>query len=141
MVFPVAGKHSVIGSFWGAVRDGGKRKHEGIDIFAKKGTPVVAITDGIVVEAGNTARGGKTVWLRSLNDEFVYYYAHLDRQVVQAGQYVKKGDSLGTVGKTGNAKFTPPHLHFGIYTYSGPVNPLPIVKNLPKVSIISKTAV
>lgn len=140
-VFPVAGKSSIIGSFWGAVRDGGKRKHEGIDIFAKKGTPVVAIAEGVVLDVGNTPRGGKTVWLRSLNDDFAYYYAHLDKQLVQPGQYVKKGDRLGTVGNTGNAKLTPPHLHFGIYTYSGAVNPLPIVKKLPKVSIGSKTSV
>lgn len=141
MVFPVAGKISVIGSFWGAVRDGGKRKHEGIDIFARKGTPVVAVTDGVVVDVGNTSRGGKTVWLRSSNNDFAYYYAHLDRQLVQPGQYVKKGDRLGTLGNSGNAKFTPSHLHFGIYTYAGAVNPLPYVKNLPKVAIQPKPTV
>ena len=46
LVFPVAGKKAAVGSFWGAPRDGGKRKHEGIDVFAKKGTPVVAISNG-----------------------------------------------------------------------------------------------
>ena len=135
MVYPVAGKKSFVGSFWGAVRDGGKRKHEGIDIFARKGTPVVAVADGVVVEAGNTARGGKTIWLRSFNDDFYYYYAHLNEQFVRSGQTVKKGEHLGTVGNTGNAKLTPPHLHFGIYSYTGPINPLPYVKNLRKVAI------
>ena len=138
MVFPVAGKKSIIGSFWGAGRDGGKRKHEGIDIFARKGTPVVAVADGIVMEAGNTPRGGKTVWLRSFNDNFYYYYAHLDKHMVQFGETVKKGQHLGTVGNTGNAKLTPPHLHFGIYSYTGAIDPLPYVKHLPKVSIPRK---
>jgi murein DD-endopeptidase MepM/ murein hydrolase activator NlpD len=135
MVYPVAGKKSFVGSFWGSVRDGGKRKHEGIDIFARKGTPVVAVANGIVVDAGITPRGGKTVWLRSFNDDFYYYYAHLHEQFVRAGQTVKKGQHLGTVGTTGNAKLTPPHLHFGIYSYSGAINPLPYVKDLQKVSI------
>jgi len=137
-VFPVAGKRSTIGSFWGALREGGKRKHEGIDIFARKGTPVVAVSDGIVVEAGKTSRGGKTIWLRSYSDDFFYYYAHLDQHLVVRGQSVKKGQQLGTVGNTGNAKLTPPHLHFGIYAYSGAINPLPFVKNLPKVPILPK---
>jgi murein DD-endopeptidase MepM/ murein hydrolase activator NlpD len=139
MVYPVAGKKSFVGSFWGAVRDGGKRKHEGIDIFARKGTPVVAVADGVVVEAGNTSRGGKTVWLRSFNDDFYYYYAHLNVQLVRSGQTVKKGQHLGTVGNTGNAKLTPPHLHFGIYSFTGAINPLPYVKNLPKMAIPAKT--
>jgi murein DD-endopeptidase MepM/ murein hydrolase activator NlpD len=138
MVYPVAGKKSFVGSFWGSVRDGGKRKHEGIDIFARKGTPVVAIADGVVVDAGNTPRGGKTVWLRSFNDDYYYYYAHLNEQFVKAGQTVRKGTHLGTVGNTGNAKLTPPHLHFGIYSYTGAINPLPYVKNLPKVAIPGK---
>jgi len=138
MVYPVAGKKSFVGSYWGAVREGGKRKHEGIDIFARKGTPVVAVADGFVVEAGYTPRGGKTVWLRSGNNDFYFYYAHLHQQFVKSGQYVKKGEHLGTVGNTGNAKLTPPHLHFGIYSYTGAVNPLPYVKNLPKVAIPSK---
>lgn len=137
-VFPVAGKRSVIGSFWGAVRDGGERKHEGLDIFAKKGTPVVAVSNGYVIEAGNTPRGGKTVWLRSANDEFYYYYAHLDKHLVQPGQMVKKGQHLGTVGNTGNAKLTPPHLHFGIYSFTGAIDPLPHIKTLPKVAYVQQ---
>src|SRR5262245_22778476 len=67
LAFPVAGKKAKVGSFWGAVRDGGKRKHEGIDIFAKKGTPVVAVCDGIIISSGNTPRGGKTIWLQSVH--------------------------------------------------------------------------
>jgi murein DD-endopeptidase MepM/ murein hydrolase activator NlpD len=134
LVFPVAGYRSNIGSFWGDVRDGGKRKHRGIDIFARKGTPVVAISDGIIVAKGNTPRGGKTLWLQSTSHPWTVYYAHLDEHKVRRGQIVKKGQVIGTVGKTGNARTTPPHLHFGIYTWKGAVNPLPYVKNSPKVA-------
>jgi murein DD-endopeptidase MepM/ murein hydrolase activator NlpD len=133
LVFPVAGKRNNIGSFWGDVRDGGKRKHKGIDIFAKKGTPIVAISDGIIVKKGSTPRGGKILWLKSSNHPWLIYYAHLDRHHVRSGQIVKKGQVLGTVGNTGNARYTPSHLHFGIYTLMGAVNPLPYVKYSPKM--------
>ena len=135
LVFPVAGKRSNIGSFWGDVRDGGKRKHKGIDIFARKGTPVVAIADGIIIEKGTTPRGGKILWLRPFGHSWAVYYAHLDQHKVKRGQIVKKGQVLGTVGNTGNAKYTPAHLHFGIYSWVGAVNPLPYVKHSPKVDI------
>lgn len=133
LIFPVAGKKSIIGSFWGAARDGGRRKHEGIDIFARKGTPVVAISDGIIVSRGTTPRGGKILWLQSTVHPISVYYAHLDQYKVRSGQFVRKGQVIGTVGNTGNAKYTPAHLHFGIYKYTGPVNPLPYVKNSKKI--------
>jgi peptidoglycan LD-endopeptidase LytH len=137
MVFPVAGKKSRIGSFWGAVRDGGSRKHEGIDIFAAKKTPVVAVKDGIVTTIGNGGRGGKYIWLKSFDDRYTYYYAHLDQQLVKPGELVKIGQIIGTVGNTGNAKFTPPHLHFGMYSFNGAVDPLPFLKKLPKLNLPS----
>ena len=132
LAFPVEGSTSKVGSFWGDGRDAGKRKHEGIDIFAKKGTKVVAVCSGTVSTA-NGGIGGKTVWLQS--DDFAWsaYYAHLDSQYVFSGQTVKRGDVIGTVGNTGNAKFTPAHLHFGIYTYSGAIDPFPIVNEAPKI--------
>ena len=138
LVFPVAGKKSNIGSFWGDERDGGKRKHRGIDIFAKKGTPVVAISDGIIISKANTPRGGKVLWLRTLDYPLVAYYAHLDKQYAKEGQYVKKGEVLGTVGNTGNARTTPAHLHFGIYSLTRALNPLPYVKHSPRVVIGKK---
>lgn len=125
--FPVAGKgNAAIGSFWGMERDGGKRNHEGIDIFAKKGTPVIAITNGTISFTGERGLGGKQVWLRDGLFGKSLYYAHLDSIAVQGGMTVKTGDTLGFVGNTGNAKTTPPHLHFGIYQ-SGAINPLPFV--------------
>ncbi len=134
LIFPVASMKAFVASFWGAAREGGVRKHEGIDIFAKKGTPVVAICDGVVEKVGTTPKGGKVVWLRSADHAWSVYYAHLNQQKVKVGQIVKKGEFIGTVGNTGNAKYTPSHLHFGIYTYNGAINPFPYVKSSPKIA-------
>ncbi len=128
--FPVPGTKARVGSVWGDSRDGGKRSHEGIDIFAPKKTPVVAIADGYISAVRNGGLGGKTVNLRPTGTNYSSYYAHLDEQLVTEGQYVKKGDVLGTVGNTGNARTTPPHLHFGIYTYGGAIDPLPFVNRV-----------
>ncbi len=125
--FPVAGNKAKTGSFWGASRDGGKRSHEGIDIFAPKRTPVIASEDGFVTGVREGGIGGKVVWQRVTGKNISLYYAHLDQQLVREGQFVKKGDTLGLVGNTGNAKNTPSHLHFGIYTFGGPVDPFPFV--------------
>lgn len=125
--FPVSGKKAAVGSVWGDARDAGKRRHEGIDIFAPKLTPAVAAADGFIVGVREGGIGGKTVWLRPEGKPFTLYYAHLDKQLVQEGQRVKKGDVVGLVGNTGNAQFTPAHLHFGIYTWGGAVDPLPFV--------------
>jgi murein DD-endopeptidase MepM/ murein hydrolase activator NlpD len=133
LYFPVAGK-SNIGSYWGADRDGGRRKHEGIDIFANKGTPLVAISDGVIEFVGNDDLGGKTITFQPDDYAWEAYYAHLDKQYVSNGQRVKKGQLIGTVGNTGNAKTTPSHLHFGIYTESGAIDPLPYVKTSPKIT-------
>ncbi len=127
--FPVAEKgNAAIQSFWGANRDGGKRSHEGLDIFADRGTPVLAASDGRVSSTGNRGLGGKQVWQRSGIFGNALYYAHLDSVIATAGQRVKMGDTLGFVGNTGNARTTPPHLHFGIYQRGrGAVNPLPYI--------------
>jgi peptidoglycan LD-endopeptidase LytH len=126
--FPVSDSKAYIGSVWGDDRDGGKRRHEGIDIFAKKGSPAVAAADGYITGVREGGIGGKVVWLRPEGKNYTLYYAHLDSQSVQEGQTVKKGDVLGTVGNTGNARFTPAHLHFGIYTFGGPVDPILFVR-------------
>ncbi len=116
LINPVAGaSNKSIGSFYGDSRDGGKRTHEGIDIFAKKGTPVIAPTDGHITRVGTGKLGGKVVWMQDTKRGHSYYFAHLDSQKVKAGTKVKQGDTLGTVGNTGNARYTPSHLHFGIY--------------------------
>lgn len=124
LAFPVSnGRERDIGSWFGASRDGGARQHHGIDIFARRGTPVVAAIAGRVSRVGVNRLGGNIVWLR---DERGYslYYAHLDRSIVDDERYVLAGDTLGFVGNTGNARTTPPHLHFGIYRRGeGPVDP------------------
>lgn len=126
--FPVKDKdEKAIQSFWGAPRDGGKRKHEGNDIFAPKGTPLIALTDGEITRVNNGGLGGKTVWLYDAERDLKYYYAHLDEQLVSKGQYVKRGDVVGTVGNTGNARTTPPHLHFGIYAGNA-IDPYPFLR-------------
>lgn len=131
--FPVEGAaQRDIGSFFGVDRDGGARKHHGVDIFAERGTPVTAVIDGYV-RTGTGARGGEHVWLSGSMIGFGsarYYYAHLDSFAVESGDKVKKGDILGYVGNTGNAITTPPHLHFGIYS-GGPVDPAPFLKPEP----------
>lgn len=138
LAFPVAGKKAKAGSFWGADRDGGKRAHEGVDIFAPKLTPAIAAADGFVTAVRDGGLGGKTVWMRTVGRDFNLYYAHLDKQLVSAGQLVKKGDTLGLVGNTGNAKHTPAHLHFGIYGNGGAVDPWPFIRQ--QVSTVSLPA-
>ncbi len=122
-----------IGSIWGDSRDAGARNHEGIDIFAKKGSYVVAVSDGVVRRIGDGGIGGKVVWLSPNDLNISVYYAHLDTQLVQSGQRVREGDILGTVGNTGNARFTPAHLHFGVYTGYGAVDPLAFVQEVKGV--------
>ena len=128
--FPVTGTKAKTGSFWGDDRDAGKRKHEGIDIFAPKLTPAIAAADGYVTGVNEGGIGGKTVWMKVADRKIHLYYAHLDKQLVEDGQRVKKGDTLGLVGNTGNAKYTPSHLHFGIYTHNGPIDPWPFVNKM-----------
>lgn len=132
--YPVPGNKAKAGSFWGAPRDGGKRRHEGIDIFAPKKSPVIASADGMVTGVKNEGIGGKTIWMRAANRSVSLYYAHLDTQLVHPGQEVKVGDIIGTVGNTGNAKTTPSHLHFGVYTSNGPIDPLPFINKTIKES-------
>lgn len=139
--FPVssAGNKNVQ-SLWAASRDGGKRSHEGIDIFAPKGTPLLASTDGRITSTGNRGLGGKQVWLRDGLFGKTLYYAHLDSINVIQGQRVAMGDTIGFVGNTGNAETTEPHLHFGIYKgKTGPVNPYPYVKQteIPEIKTIN----
>lgn len=113
---------------WGQPRDGGRRKHKGIDIFAPKGTAVVAVADGIISYIGDQPKGGHCLWLTTENGTS-FYYAHLDRWApgLYEGMEVRSGDLLGYVGNTGNAKTTPPHLHFGVNDNDEMVNPYPIL--------------
>jgi murein DD-endopeptidase MepM/ murein hydrolase activator NlpD len=118
-----------IGSWFGDSRDGGRRRHHGVDIFARRHTPVIAPADAVVRRVREGAVGGRTVWLRHTKSDFNMYFAHLQEQRVQANDTVKKGQIIGTVGNTGNARTTPPHLHFGIYYgLAGPVDPVDFLR-------------
>ncbi|HEX3583575.1 MAG TPA: M23 family metallopeptidase [Thermoanaerobaculia bacterium] len=126
---PVVGVHSYdLDDSWHAPRDGGSRVHKGIDIFAKKGTAVVAVADGIVSYIGDQPKGGHCIWLTTESGT-AFYYAHLDRWAagLYEGMEVQQGDLLGYVGNTGNAIHTPSHLHFGINQNDEMVNPYPIL--------------
>jgi peptidoglycan LD-endopeptidase LytH len=130
LAFPVEGRgNSAVQSFFGAARDGGRREHHGIDIFAPRGTPVIAATGGVVRSTSPSNLGGNVVWLSDTDRAQTLYYAHLDSHVVTPGQRVRSGDTIGFVGNSGNARTTNPHLHFGIYQRGrGPVDPLPYVR-------------
>ena len=130
---PVHGvKRPSLRSSFGEPRSG-HRKHAGIDIFARRGTPVVAAAEGLVVRIGTTDRlGGNTVWVAG-KPSTLYYYAHLDRfaKGLRVGDHVERGDVVGYVGNSGNARTTPPHLHFGVYPAARafwPVDPTPLLK-------------
>jgi murein DD-endopeptidase MepM/ murein hydrolase activator NlpD len=114
---------------WHAPRSG-ERLHQGQDIFAPRGTPVRSATEGYVVRVGENNLGGKTVSVLGAGGR-VYYYAHLDDYApgISAGDYVTTESVLGEVGTTGNAQGTPPHLHFGVYTTGGAINPLPLLSD------------
>jgi murein DD-endopeptidase MepM/ murein hydrolase activator NlpD len=89
---------------------------------------MVSATRGIVVQIGENRLGGKIVFVAGAGGRS-YYYAHLDRwaEDLETGDWVEPGAELGFVGTTGNARGTPPHLHFGVYGGGGAVNPYPLL--------------
>jgi murein DD-endopeptidase MepM/ murein hydrolase activator NlpD len=139
LAVPVAGiKAAQLSDTFTQARAGGARAHDAIDIMAPRGTPVVAAAPGRVEKIFNSqGGGGLTVYVRSPDQRWVYYYAHLDRYApgLAEGQAVQRGTPLGTVGSTGNANPDGPHLHFAIHRM-GPgekwhqgsaVNPYPLL--------------
>lgn len=126
LVMPVLAAVRLTDTF-GAPRSGGRR-HQGLDLLAPRGTPVVAAAGGVVARVSNHALGGNCLWVSSA-DGTTYYYAHLDRFAasLQAGGVVEPGDLLGYVGTTGNAAGGAPHLHFEIHRDGEAVNPYPLL--------------
>ena len=111
---------------WGAARGEG-RSHEGIDIFAPCGHPVVSSTEGLVISTGENRLGGQVVWVMGPGGSR-HYYAHLSGFAdVDRGDHVQPGDTLAYVGNTGNAAGTPCHLHYGVYLSGGARNPYPLL--------------
>jgi len=116
--------------------------HEATDILAPRGTPVVAIEDGIIQKLFLSKPGGITIYEFDRPGVFCYYYAHLDRYAtgLTEGMPVKRGDVIGYVGTTGNAPPQTPHLHFAIFRL-GPekhwwqgtaIDPYPVLMKLVK---------
>ncbi len=136
VVFPIGGPHNLplIDSF-GFPRMTGtpdEHWHEGIDLFAPRGTPLVAAERGLVTRIGSGRLGGLKLWLVGESGT-EWYYAHLDSfaEGLYDGQIVEAGDLLGYVGNTGNAIGTPPHLHLQMHPDGGrPVNPYPLLKTV-----------
>ena len=112
----------------------GDRTHQGVDIFAPRGTPAVSSTRGIVSRIGENSLGGTVVWVLGPGGDR-HYYAHLDSVAdIKAGEQILPGAVIGAVGTTGNARGTPPHLHYGIYRRgSGSINPFPLLTGKPAV--------
>lgn len=140
LVMPVVGvsKNNVNDS-WHAPRSGGERQHEGQDIFAPRGTPVLSATNGYVVSVAENKLGGRTVSVVGAGGR-IYYYAHLDQYVddISAGKRVTPETVLGYVGTTGNAAGTTPHLHFGVYSSNGAINPLPMLSDRAEATLAGK---
>jgi murein DD-endopeptidase MepM/ murein hydrolase activator NlpD len=141
-VFPVAGE-SGYGDTYGAFRGGVPGNwHHGDDIFARVGTPVVAVADGTLNRVGWERLGGWRLWVRdAMRNEF--YYAHLSgySPLALSSRHVKAGDVIGFIGNTGDAFTTPPHLHFEVHPhqflrlgYNGAVNPTGYLNAWPHVS-------
>jgi murein DD-endopeptidase MepM/ murein hydrolase activator NlpD len=95
---------------------GTERHHEALDIMAPKGTKVLAAADGKLVKLFNSKPGGLTVYQFDPSNTYAYYYAHLDRYAdgIKEGMQLKRGDLIGYVGSTGNARAEAPHLHFAV---------------------------
>lgn len=127
-----------IADTWQAPR-GVDRKHEGQDIFAARGTPILSATNGLVYRIGENNLGGQTVSVIGAGGR-VYYYAHLDSYArgLQVGDRVTTRTVLGYVGTTGNAQGTPPHLHFGVYTTTGAINPLPLLTDRSSAPTVTR---
>lgn len=137
-VFPVGDPHSFWDSF-GAPRmmgTGYEHAHQGTDIMAPFGTPLLACERGIITEMGTDVLGGTKLWLKGESGTY-YYYAHLSAfaEGLTNGTVVEAGDVIGLVGDTGNAKGGAPHLHFEIHPDGGmAVNPYALLKVVDQLS-------
>ncbi|MCJ7422143.1 M23 family metallopeptidase [Sphingomicrobium astaxanthinifaciens] len=139
MAVPVAGvaPEALVDTYTQA-RAGGARRHDAIDIMADTGTPVVAAAPGVLEKIYfSDGGGGKTLYVRSHDKKWIYYYAHLEDYApgLVERQRIALGQRLGTVGSSGNAAADAPHLHFAIHRmepeegwWEGrPVNPYPLL--------------
>jgi len=103
---PVTGRHAL---------------HRGLDISARRGTPVIAPADGVVVFTGLSGGLGKTIRIAH-GLGYTTVYGHLDRIEVEPGEEVRRGAKIGTLGNSGRS--TGPHLHYEVHVDGEAVNPL-----------------
>ena len=91
-------------------------QHQAIDLMRKRGTPVMAVTDGTIRKLYRSKTGGISIYLFDGSQEYCFFYGHLDHYAkgLREGQEVSKGEVIGYVGYTGNAKRSAPHLHFAV---------------------------
>ena len=138
LAIPVAGiKANQLVDTFTAARAGGARRHDAIDIMAPEGTPVIAAADGTVEKLFNSVRGGLTIYVRSPDRRWTYYYAHLHGYApgLAENQQVRRGQPIGLVGHSGDASAAGPHLHFAInqmqpqerWWNGEPINPYPLL--------------
>lgn len=139
LAIPVAGiKAKQLSDTFTQARAGGARVHDAIDIMADEGTPVIAATNGTVEKLFySDGGGGNTIYVRSPDQRWTYYYAHLQGYApgLAEGQQVARGQVIGRVGHTGNASAQGPHLHFAVnrmesgqrWWQGEPINPYPLL--------------
>jgi murein DD-endopeptidase MepM/ murein hydrolase activator NlpD len=136
-VFPVRGAHGTRGAIgeFGAPRDGG-RWHEGFDVVAACGTPLVAVRGGRVLRHGyDPVLYGNYLTIHGEGEERSYFYAHLPRPApVHRGERVWTGERVGSVGETGNARSVGCHLHFEIRVHGHPIDPEPDLRRWDRSS-------
>jgi murein DD-endopeptidase MepM/ murein hydrolase activator NlpD len=128
-VFPVYGKHNYSDTY-GAFR-ADTIVHEGNDIFAEAGTPLVAVCDGTLNRVGTLPISGNRLWVKCSKTGDSFFYAHLSAFATdtRSGLRVKAGQVIGFVGSTGDAEQTPPHCHFEVHPGNGPsVDPYPFLR-------------
>src|SRR5215210_2221729 len=137
LAIPVVGiKAAQLADTYDQARGQGRR-HDAIDIMAAEGTPVIAAGDGTIAKLFNSVRGGLTVYERSADQQWTYYYAHLSAYALglAEGQQVKRGQVIARVGHSGDASAAGPHLHFTVnrmapgekWWHGTPINPYPLL--------------
>lgn len=142
LAVPVQGyPRGAIRDSWGEARDGGTRAHHGTDLLAPGGTPVVAVAAGTIEKLFQSGQGGTTLYQRSRDGRWIYYYAHLAGYAagVREGMAVRPGELLAFVGDTGDAGPGNYHLHFGLqrmragerWWQGEDVNPYPLLAGAP----------
>jgi murein DD-endopeptidase MepM/ murein hydrolase activator NlpD len=128
-VFPVYGKHNYTDTYGAFRADTGF--HEGNDIFAAAGTPLVAVCDGSLNRVGTLPISGNRLWVKCSKTGDSFFYAHLSAFATDTrnGLAVKAGQVIGFLGSTGDAEQTPPHLHFEVHPGDGhSVDPYPFLR-------------